>query len=97
MNLGYSIKQIRKQRQISQGELAIACNITQAYLSQIENNKREPNLTILKVISTNLNVPLPLIFFQSMNANDVPNYKQDSFKEISKSIDLLINEIYFND
>ena len=45
MNLGQAIKDLRKTKGIKQGDFAIECGITPAYLSQIENNKREPNLS----------------------------------------------------
>lgn len=95
MNIGNSIKLIRKKRQVSQGELAASCDITQAYLSQIENNRKEPNLSTLKVISENLNVPLPLILFNSIEEEDIPENKYASFNSISDSLNDLITDIYF--
>lgn len=63
MDLGETIKSIRKQKGLKQNEFAQLCNITQAYLSQIENNLKEPNLSTLRVISNNLGIPLPILFF----------------------------------
>ena len=53
MNLGNVIKNTRKKKGQTQTEFASLCGITQTYLSQIENNSKEPNLSILKVISIN--------------------------------------------
>ena len=66
MDLGTAIRNIRKQRGQTQIEFASSCGITQTYLSQIENNSKEPNLSILKKISENLEVPLPILFFQDV-------------------------------
>lgn len=63
MDLGQTIKSIRKQKGLKQNQFAALCDITQAYLSQIENNLKEPNLSTLKVISNNLETPLPILFF----------------------------------
>ena len=66
MDLGKTIKKIRKQKRQTQGEFALSCGITQTYLSQIESNLKEPNLSTLKSISESLNVPLPILFFLSL-------------------------------
>ena len=67
MNIGKVIKDTRKQRRQTQTEFALSCGITQTYLSQIENNVKEPNLSTLKTISANLDIPLPIMFFMSLN------------------------------
>ena len=59
MNLGTIIKNSRKQKGQTQLEFATSCGITQTYLSQIENNNKEPNLATLKEISNKLEIPLP--------------------------------------
>lgn len=94
MNLGNAIKGIRKQKGLTQIELASLCNITQTYLSQIENNSKEPNLSILKSISNNLKIPLPIIFFLSLTEEDIQPNKRDAFKIISPSINSLVNEFF---
>ncbi|WP_454059748.1 helix-turn-helix domain-containing protein [Elizabethkingia ursingii] len=71
MNLGTVIKDIRKQRGQTQTEFADSCGITQTYLSQIENNAKEPNLSTLKEISKNLDLPLPILFYLSLNEDDI--------------------------
>ena len=67
MNLGDTIYNLRKNKGLAQIELAKMTGITQAYLSGIENNKREPNLSTLKKLSENLGIPLPIIFFFSLD------------------------------
>ena len=66
MDLGNVIKINRKKKGQTQNEFASLCGITQTYLSQIEGNLKEPNLSTLKLISENLNIPLPILFFLSM-------------------------------
>ena len=39
INLGFRIKQLREQRNVSQEKLAESINITQSALSKIENNR----------------------------------------------------------
>ncbi|MEE1897282.1 helix-turn-helix transcriptional regulator [Flavobacterium rakeshii] len=94
MDLGTAIKKIRKQRGQTQTEFANSCGITQTYLSQIENNNKEPNLSTLKEISFNLDVPLPILFFLSLNEDDISIEKRQAFEIISPSVKLLINEFF---
>ncbi|WP_445455468.1 helix-turn-helix domain-containing protein [Flavobacterium sp. HNIBRBA15423] len=94
MNLGTVIKDIRKQKGQTQTEFASSCGITQTYLSQIENNSKEPNLSTLKVISLNLDIPLPILFFMSLNEEDISPEKRKAFEIINPSVKSLINEFF---
>jgi transcriptional regulator with XRE-family HTH domain len=94
MDLGNVIKNIRKQKALTQNEFASLCGITQTYLSQIEGNLKEPNLSTLKVISENLNIPLPILFFLSMTKEDVQPNKRKAFEIVSPSVKSLVNEFF---
>ncbi|MFX3625825.1 MAG: helix-turn-helix domain-containing protein [bacterium] len=94
MDLGNTIKKIRKQKGLTQLEFASSSGITQTYLSQIENNQRDPNLSTIKLLSKSLNIPIPVLFFLSMTEEDIPPHKRDAFKIISPSINSLVNEFF---
>ena len=94
MNLGTTIKDIRKQRGQTQTEFASLCGITQTYLSQIENDNKEPNLSTLKDISRQLEMPLPILFFLSLNEEDIDPEKRKAFEIINPSVKSLINEFF---
>lgn len=94
MDLGTTIKKLRKQKDMTQEIFAGMCGITQTYLSQIENNQKEPNLSILKTISEKLEVPLPIIFYLSMNEEDVPEEKRKAFEMVSPSVKSLVHEFF---
>lgn len=94
MDLGTVIKNIRKQKGQTQGEFASTCGITQTYLSQIEGNLKEPNLSTLKLISEKLNMPLPILFFLSMTKEDVQPNKRKAFEIVSPSVKSLVNEFF---
>ena len=51
MKLGEKVKQLRKNKGISQEELAVMLKINRNYLSRIETGKSEPTSTILKHIA----------------------------------------------
>jgi transcriptional regulator with XRE-family HTH domain len=94
MDLGTVIKNIRKQKGQTQCEFASTCGITQTYLSQIEGNLKEPNLSTLKLISEKLDMPLPILFFLSMTKEDVQPNKRKAFEIVSPSVKSLVNEFF---
>ena len=65
MKIGSVIKDIRKRKKITQTQLAELSNITQTYLSQIENNQKEPTIQTIKSIAENLAIPLPVFIHGS--------------------------------
>lgn len=93
MDLGNTIKELRKQRGIKQNAFADLCNISQTYLSQIENNLKEPNISTLREISVHLHVSLPILFFLSITEVDVPQSKRDVFQVISPTVKTLIKDL----
>lgn len=94
MDLGSVIRKARKQKGLTQNEFSSWCDITQTYLSQIENNLKEPNLSTLKKISERLDVPLPILFFLSMTEEDVDPAKREAFKIVGPSVNSLVNEFF---
>ncbi len=61
MHAGQIIKLIRTVDGLPQGTLAHKLNVTGAYLSQVENGKRQPSLSFLRQFSQKFSVPLPLL------------------------------------
>ncbi len=94
MNIGKVIKSVRIDKNIKQKELSELCNISVTYLSQIENNKKDPALSTLEGISKNLRIPLPIIFFMALEDNDIPPNKKEFFKYLHPSLNGLIREFF---
>ncbi len=55
------IKAWREHKQIKMNELAKKVGISSAYLSQIENGKRNPTIDTLKAIAKELNLEMELL------------------------------------
>ena len=96
MNLGNTISKLREKKEMKQGELAQALGITQTYLSQIENNKKLPNIALLERISTELSTPLPIVFFFSLDDKDIPKEKQANFNFLKPLINNFIDDLIFS-
>lgn len=56
MTIGENIKKIRKEKRLTQKELAQRLNVSQANLAQYENGKRNPKLATLQKIADALEV-----------------------------------------
>ena len=94
MDIGTTIKNIRKKKGLTQGDLAIESGVTQTYLSQIENNLKDPTVSTLRKISERLQIPLPILFFLSIDENDIPSEKKETFHLIGGSMKSMINEFF---
>jgi transcriptional regulator with XRE-family HTH domain len=79
MQLGTAIKDLRQESGLRQKELASRVDVTQSYLSQIENDRKEPNLSTLRRIAQELGVSLPILFFLSMDEDDVRPDRKEAF------------------
>ena len=95
MNLGKAIKSARQQRGINQTSLAELSGITQTYLSQIESNQKEPNISTLRLISEQLGLPLPILFFLSLDEEDIKPEKRAAYNHLGPSINSMI-AAFFN-
>lgn len=85
MQLGATIASLRKERRLKQSELAESVGLTVSYLSQVENDHREPSTAALRSIAGALEVPLPVLFFLAMEEEDVTPEKRDAFTELGRS------------
>lgn len=81
MNLGTSIKELRKNQHLSQSDLAEKAGMTQATLSKIENGVR-PNDESLDAISRALNVPVALLMAMGMEKDEVAPEQQTLYDEL---------------
>lgn len=67
--LGSTIKQLREKSGITSQQLAEMSNVSQAYISQIENNRRQPSYNTLQAIAYALNTSIDTILNAHNNAD----------------------------
>lgn len=93
MNIGISIKKARKEiAKMNQADFAKSIGITQTYLSQIENGVSIPSILVLTNISKSFNIPLPILFWYTLDIEDVEPRKHKAFKMLKPTIDTMIKE-----
>jgi transcriptional regulator with XRE-family HTH domain len=80
MNIGGTIRKIRKSEEMTLKQLSEKSGITPSFLSDLENGKRLPSIETLRNISIALNTPV-----HSLLA-DIPEGLDDSFQNNSEMI-----------
>lgn len=60
--LGKEILRIRKEKDLSQDNLAVDCNMDRSYLAEVEEGKANPSLKVLCKIGNRLNITLWQLF-----------------------------------
>lgn len=58
MSIGKNVKKIREERNLTQQKLAKEMNISRSYLSDIENNRKNPSFKTLEALAEKLNVSM---------------------------------------
>ena len=69
MNSGTIIKLLRTAEGISQVCLSERIGVSRAYLSQIENNRKQPGLSFFKEVSKTFSIPLVLLLADEEYSN----------------------------
>ncbi|WIF95165.1 helix-turn-helix domain-containing protein [Caminicella sporogenes] len=82
MCLGDNIKKCRKIRKLTQKELAAKSNISRSYLADIENNRYNPSVEVLKSIANALDVPVEIFFKENLTEKDLVQEKKSSIDTI---------------
>lgn len=81
------LSQLRKERDLTQEQLAIALNITRSRLSMYEQGKREPDFELQETIADFFNVDMDYLHGRNKEKLPAPSY--DSF--ILDVMDILSN------
>ena len=77
MNLGGTIRSLRKEKDLTQDAPSEKVSISVTFLSQIENNHKLPSFPILKEIAKALDLPLPILMFLAFDEQDYQGSKAE--------------------
>lgn len=94
MNVGLTIKKLRKEKGLTQKELSEMTGLSQGYLCHIENNQREQSIKVLTKIANSLDLPLGYIIFASMEKEDVEATKQRDFDLIFPIMKEMVDKLF---
>jgi len=90
MSIGNAIKVCRTRRNLTQKELANRADLTTSYLSQVEQDKRDPTLSTLRSISRGLEVPLSILLFFGGDQDELFSIDKELAEKLSFTLLKLI-------
>jgi len=73
MLIGTRLRQLREQKQMSQGDIEERTGLLRCYVSRVENGHTVPSLETLERFAGVLDVPLYLLFYSGDEAPETPN------------------------
>ena len=76
MNLGNAIKTLRKQKKITQKQLAELSDISTNALCSIETGQSFPSMATIGKICSSLNVPESYLLLFSITEDDIPDIEE---------------------
>lgn len=87
MNIGDNIKKIRKEKGLKQTDFANLLNISQSYLSDLENSRKNISVDTAKQIAKNLNVTMGYLTSGNKMYGDLTDEeKKDQFLKLNKEL-----------
>lgn len=94
MTLGENIKFYRKQKKLTQNELANIASMSRSYLADIERDRYNPSVETLKTIADALHIKLSLL----MGEEQIPSWattkdKRDFKKMLEEDDDLMFDGV----
>lgn len=91
MEVGSTIKALRRKKKLTQQELADLAGLSRIYISQIENGIR-PSDEVLKKISAALEIPESFIYIYSIKKEDITEDKRILYDQLFPVIQDLIKQ-----
>lgn len=74
IQLGNTIRKLRKYRGLKQTELADMAGISVAFLCHIERNNREPSPSLVRQLAESLGIPVELLIWDALEPpRDMPD------------------------
>lgn len=87
MSVGKTLKEIRKQRNLTQAELANKINISRSYLSDIENERKHPSVKTTQELAKKLNVTVNYLSSGIKMYGDLTDEeKREQFLKLNKEL-----------
>jgi transcriptional regulator with XRE-family HTH domain len=85
-----TITAIRKERGMTQEQLALASGLSTTYINQLERGRKSPTLKSLENICKALNVPFPIVSILSVDKSSMSPEKWEGYQYL---IDPVIRKI----
>jgi transcriptional regulator with XRE-family HTH domain len=89
MTLGMTIRHLRQAKHLSQLDLAKRLNISASYLSQLERDKREATIPLLRNLAAELGAPAALLFAAALaekTSLDLPDPFSEALRRLTEAV-----------
>lgn len=83
MSIGTAIKLCRDRKNLTLSELSEKSGLSTSYISLLENNKRDPNLSKVESIASALNIPLSILLFLSEEKEKIESINPEIAEKLS--------------
>jgi len=94
MEIGEVIKMFIKKRGLSQADVAKSIGKSPTALSQIINGVYKPQSDTLEALSKELNVPVPVFHFLSIDEESVPPENRQLFRALAPSMERYLLDVF---
>ena len=95
MNLGNTLRIIRKKKGFTLESVYNKTGYSASHLSLTENNKNEPSIKMLRKLAKVYNIPVPIIFFYSIEDSDIQK-NIIIFKIVKPLIETIIEHCFYD-
>lgn len=93
MKIGTTIRELRRNKNMAQVELAKRTGLSQTSISLIESNEVRPHQSTIKKICKVLQCSEPVLYLLSITEQDVPKQKRVKFNKEWLNIKIQIQQL----
>lgn len=83
MSFGNALKMCRTQKKVSKTKLAELSGLSISYLTLLEKDKRDPNLSTIEKICDALNIPISIFIFLAFDKKEIDGISHELAKQLS--------------
>jgi transcriptional regulator with XRE-family HTH domain len=73
MVIGDRLRELRKEKKLSQGDIEKRTGLLRCYISRVENGHTVPAIETLEKLAHALEIPMYLLFYDGENPPELPN------------------------
>lgn len=94
MNLGKLIKELRKEKRLTQEQLGDKLGVKKSYLSSVENGSLPATEKLMSKIGKLFSIPLCFLYFMATEESDIAEDKKETYKLIKNPISSMMRELF---
>jgi len=94
MKLGSAIQNCRQIRGMSKAELARQIGKSRSYINHLENDDRQPGLTVLKELASKLQIPLSVLILIGSEKISLEGFSEEDLNSLASTLEELIRSAF---